>query len=66
MVSMGELRPSAMPGPSDIGHGARVMAMYEEVFYECTVSTVAAGGATIDWDDGTQSFVALHDIRLLL
>lgn len=65
MVSMGEFRPSAMPGPSDIGPGARVMAKYEEVFYECAIASLDSGGATINWDDETQSYVALHDIRLL-
>lgn len=65
MVSMEELRPSTMPGPSDIGPGARVMAKYEEVFYECAIAFLDSGGATINWDDGTQSYVALHDIRLL-
>lgn len=67
-VDMDGLAPStsAMPGPGDLQPGQRVMARFEDVFWESTVVSVGPGGANIDWDDDTQSWVMLHDIRLLL
>ena len=56
---------SAVPTPADLGIGMRVMARYGDGFYEATVGAVQPGQVAINWDDGSQTWVGLHDIRLL-
>jgi hypothetical protein len=67
VVSLEEVLPSesAVPGPGDLAPGQRVMARYDLGFYEATIATVQRDQAGIQWDDGTQSWIPLHDIRLL-
>jgi hypothetical protein len=56
---------SAIPGPADVAVGMRVMAKYELGFYECTVGAVQMNQVGIQWDDGSQTWVPMYDIRLL-
>lgn len=56
---------SAVPTMGDLAIGQRVMARYGDGFYESSVGAVQPGQVGIQWDDGTQSWVGLHDVRLL-
>lgn len=66
-VSIDEVLPSesAVPGPGDLSRGQRVMARFEDAFHEATVASVSPRQVGIRWDDGSESMVALGDIRLL-
>jgi len=59
------VRQLVMPGPGKIQAGQRVMARYEETFYEATVGAVSPGQVGISWDDGTESWVPEGDVRLI-
>lgn len=67
MVGFDQILPSesAMPGPADLGIGMRVMARYDEGFYEASISAISGAQIGIQWDDGSQSWVTLADVRLL-
>ncbi len=56
---------SAVPTAADLAVGQRVMARYGDGFYECSVGAVQPGQVGIQWDDGAQSWVGIHDVRLL-
>jgi hypothetical protein len=56
---------SAVPTPADLGVGQRVMARYGDGFYECSIDAVQGAQVGIQWDDGSQTWVGLHDVRLL-
>ncbi len=67
MVGFDQILPSegSIPGPADLGMGMRVMAKSGDGFYEAAIGAVQGNQAGIQWDDGTQSWVQLFDIRLL-
>jgi hypothetical protein len=58
------------PHPSQISVGQRVLARYEHGFYESTAASIDPGDMVnpakvlIQWDDGTESWVGVHDVRL--
>jgi hypothetical protein len=66
-VSLDEVLPSesALPNPGDLSQGQRVMARFEDAFHEATVASVSPRQVGIRWDDGSESVVALDDVRLL-
>lgn len=66
-VSLDEVLPSesALPNPGDLSRGQRVMARFEDAFHEATVASVSPRQVGIRWDDGSESTVALDDVRLL-
>ena len=67
MVSFDQLLPSetAIPGPNDLGVGQRVMVRFGDAFYEAAVGAVQMNQIGIQWDDGSQSWVGFHDVRVL-
>ena len=67
MVTLDQILPSesAIPQPSDLAVGQRVMARYGEGFYEATIGAVSMQQVGIQWDDGAESWVELSDVRLL-
>ncbi len=54
-----------MPGPGDLAPGQRVMAKFGDGFYEAAISAVQMNQMSIQWDDGSQSWVPITDVRLL-
>jgi len=67
VVSMDVVLPSesAMPSPADLTVGQRVMARFDEGFFEAAVGAVEGDQVGVRWDDGGESFVSLSDVRLL-
>lgn len=51
--------------PQDLAPGMRVLAKYGDGWYEATVGGASGAQVSISWDDGTQSWVSLVDVRLL-
>lgn len=56
---------SAIPGPGDLGIGMRVMAKFGDGFYEASVGAIQAQQVGIQWDDGSQTWIPIFDVRLL-
>lgn len=67
MVGFDQILPSesAIPGPADLGIGIRVMAKHGYGFYEASVGAVQMNQVGIQWDDGGQTWIPIHDVRLL-
>ena len=48
---------SDLPSP-----GERVLAFWEDAWYECTVIGLGPGAITVTWDDGSTASVALEEV----
>jgi len=57
--------PVAAPPPpasDDPVPGERILAFYEDAYYECTVAQCQPQGVYVNWDDGTDSMVSWDSI----
>ncbi len=72
-VTADQMRPSgtALATKGSVQPGQRVMAKYEEGFFEATVGSLDWGDmvnpakAFLNWEDGSESWVAMADVRLI-
>jgi len=62
---------TVIPTAAQLASGQQVVARYEGGFYQCTVASVDPGDMVnpakvlISWDDGTESWVSIADVRTL-